>query len=653
MKKHQPILARRALAVVISAIAGVGFASGASAEMLAKQLAGAPAEFTAMRAADPAEGAIYSHSALVPLDMLATKSGRSGRMQLPVENGQLRFALLAPSNVSIEVALTGPRGEKMRGAQASVNGVASSFGMDEAKVPARVYQFDNLPKGMWSVELSTKSRAATPGFLLIEGDSRTELASYATHTRQLVGETFGLTAQLTGVDQGEKAVLGAGAGRIDRAQMKVTTPDGRSETFAMFDDGRHGDGAAGDGLFGAGFQVKMAGDYVAQVTVEGVDQAGNRVLRSAEHLIPFVERSISIEGRRASTSHAKSGTNRLDIEVPVSARKALDHYRGYAEVWGTDASGNTVPVAWVGGMVEAKNGRVSFGFDERWVVKASAQAPFELRNLRIEDPDHFVTVASAERMDLTMPRLRTQTKAANIVVDEEMTMGPRPAEGVQAKGVGKRLLLVHGYCSGGVWPASQFATSSSFLDNKQNRTHDKFAQLIKSFGNTWNSYGIVAHSQGGAASLHLYTYYWSGLDNATGARLIQSVGTPYQGTNLAGILAAVGNPFGVGCGKNTDLTYSGAAAWLKGIPTSNRAKVNYYTTSFKFTNWYTNDYCNFATDLVLSDPEDGTTEQAYGQLPGAVNRGHTVGQCHTAGMRDPAQYLDSSRNATMSANAAR
>lgn len=94
-------------------------------------------------------------------------------------------------------------------------------------------------------------------------------------------------------------------------------------------------------------------------------------------------------------------------------------------------------------------------------------------------------------------------------------------------------------------------------------------------------------------------------------------------------------------------------AWLKGIPTANRAKVNYYTTSFKFTNWYTNDYCNAATDLVLDDPEAGTTEKVYGQLPGAVNRGHVEGQCHTSGMRDPAQYLNASRNATMNANAAR
>jgi hypothetical protein len=233
-----------------------------------------------------------------------------------------------------------------------------------------------------------------------------------------------------------------------------------------------------------------------------------------------------------------------------------------------------------------------------------------------------------------------------------MRMGERPAQANVAKGTGSRLLLVHGYCSGDVWPASNFTNASKFLDLNANRSHDDFARRIQTFGNTWASYGIVAHSQGGAAALHLYNYYWSGLDYATGSRLIQSVGTPYQGTNLAGILASLGSWFGVGCGTNSNLSYSGASSWLAGIPTASRAKVNYYTTSFTDRSWVY-DYCHAATDLVLSDPDDGTTEKAYGQLSGAVNRGHATGQCHTTGMRDPAQYQNSSRNSTMNTNAAR
>ena len=57
--------------------------------------------------------------------------------------------------------------------------------------------------------------------------------------------------------------------------------------------------------------------------------------------------------------------------------------------------------------------------------------------------------------------------------------------------------------------------------------------------------------------------------------------------------------------------------------------------------------------MLLSDPEDGTTERAKGQLSGAINQGHKTGSCHTSGMRDPAQTTDSARNSTMNTSAAR
>ena len=114
----------------------------------------------------------------------------------------------------------------------------------------------------------------------------------------------------------------------------------------------------------------------------------------------------------------------------------------------------------------------------------------------------------------------------------------------------------------------------------------------------------------------------------------------------------LGQIFGAGCGRNTDLTYSGAAAWLSGIPGWARSRVNYFTTSFT-DKWWRYDYCHLVTDLLLNDPDDGTTERSRGQLSGAINRGHKTGWCHTTGMRDPAQVRDGSRNAEMNANAAR
>ncbi len=615
---------------------------------VSKQLSGPPEEFAQMRTPDPAEAAIYSHSALLPVEMTADASGNaSWQADLPVENGKVRFLVFSGNNANWQLQLQSPTGRRIAAPELATAARPTDFALEQARVPSNYYALDELENGTWKLRIDAIASRGQAGYVLLEGDQGTELLSYPAHRRQIVGQELNVVATLGGASQRSNGA------RIDDAQLRVTAPDGSIRSYAMFDDGRHADALAGDGLFGAGFIAEASGNHVAQVVANGRNTDGLRVVRTAEHVLPVVDASLRLSSTEAVISASTLADGRLSLNLPVVASKPGQHYRAYAEVWGTDAKGNATPVAWVSGMVTPdKDGTLGIGFDPRWVTRVNAQAPYQLRDLRIEDPDHFVTLTGARTLALSLPD-RRQFREAPAQIDEAMRMGPRPAGENAIKGVGQRLILVHGYCSGGVWPGAQFATSSSFLDANQNRSHDQFARLLQTYGSTWNSFGTVAHSQGGAASLHLYTYYWSGLDNATGARLIQSVGTPYKGTNLAGILATLGSWFGVGCGTNDNLSYSGASAWLAGIPNSSRAKVNYYTTSFRSTNWWTNDYCQIATDLVLSDPEDGTTEQTNGQLPGAVNRGHTTGQCHTSGMRDPAQYLDSSRNATMSANAAR
>ena len=193
---------------------------------------------------------------------------------------------------------------------------------------------------------------------------------------------------------------------------------------------------------------------------------------------------------------------------------------------------------------------------------------------------------------------------------------------------------------------SHFTDAVKFESFNSNDSHDEFAQKIDSFADSSGieSCSIIAHSQGGAAALHLYAHYWSCLDNAdSGTRLIQSVGTPYQGTAIAGTAAYLAAAFGVGCGANYDLTYNGAAAWLSTKPSWARAEVFYWTTSFK-DYWWSYDYCNFVTDPFLSDPDDGVTEKWAGQLPYGNNRGHKEGFCHTSGMEDGPQLNDYGRN---------
>ena len=601
-----------------------------------------------MQPAGPASAAVISTSALIPLQFRADKSGAlswSGR--LPVENGRARFLLLAEPGSEPEVRLRHPNGGSWQSAKSLARSAkATELALEGAAVPGQYYSFDGLAEGDWALELQGKS-ATAPAFLLIEGNSEVELVSHPNHRQHKVGVTQSVVAMLAQSEADGAPQLGVG--EIAKASLRLTAPDGAWRELPMFDDGKHDDAKAGDGIFGARFDVPQAGQWSAQVLIEGVDKAGRSVLRSAEHVIPVLDDTLSLAGH---PQVAKAANGRFAIQLPMEAGKSQGHYRTYAEVWGQDAKGQGMPVAWIGGMSELDAGSLSLHLDQRWLAKSGAQGPYELRNVRIEDPDHFVPLASADSLPLPLPASRIKAMPG-LAIDESMRMGPRPQGLDSAKGTGSRLLLVHGYCSNAVWPTSNFSNASTFLDANQNRSHDQFARLIRDYGATWNSFGVVAHSQGGAAALHLYTYYWSGLDNAGAGRLIQSVGTPYQGTNLAGVIAAIGGFFGIQCGSNNNLTYSGASAWLSGIPSWARSKVNYYTTGFRSTNWWTNDYCNFAADLVLSDPEDGTTERAYGQLSGASNRGHTSGQCHVDGMRDPAQYRDANRNSVMNSNAAR
>ena len=90
----------------------------AAAELLPKQLAGPPEEFAQMRAPEPAESAILSKSALLPVEL--APAGASARWQgnLPVENGHLRFMVLA-GDQQWDAAVAAPR---VAGARAAAGG---------------------------------------------------------------------------------------------------------------------------------------------------------------------------------------------------------------------------------------------------------------------------------------------------------------------------------------------------------------------------------------------------------------------------------------------------------------------------------------------------------------------------------------------------
>ncbi len=617
-----------------------------------KQLAGADDEIPQMRLPNPADLGLKSKTAMLPISA-ATRGVQ--RFEIPIEtDGDFRLMLLAPTSEKWAVRIALPGSENLinlRGAISPNIELAKDFyGLGDERFPAEVFILKGATTGIARVEINT-NRTNVGGYLVAASESALRLYSYVDTLETVRGKQIGLVASL--LDNENKAAF---AGRISEAFIKIEMPSGEIIQRRMFDDGNHNDALAGDGIFGGSFVPAETGRFHAQVVVRGTNSKGEAFIRTGEHLVDAANR-VAFDDNAFVRS---VDDTRFQIDLSARNLRAGQKVITYAEVWGRNSSGESKAVAWIGGMTLAEKffGKnvLPLTLDARWLVRSEAKSDFELRNIRVQDADSLAVLGTTDTvaLQIDLPEVSARNYAGEIT--DEMRTGVRPIQEIQTDAPGGKLMLVHGYCSGDAWGAAagagQFTNYVKFLDLNQNRSHDQFAQRIRNFGANLPSFGIVAHSQGGAAALHLYTYYWSGLDYATGNRLIQSVGTPYQGTALAGNLAAIGGVFGAGCGTNYDLTYSGAASWLANIPTWARTKVYYHTTSFTDV-WYRYDYCNLATDLFLGDPDDGVVERAYAQLPGAINLGHKTGWCHTSGMRDPSQTTDSSRNLNMNQNAAR
>lgn len=663
-----------------------------------KQLAAPPEEIQMghLSLPNPALSGVHSHSALVPIHFTPMPNGHwmwEGTIQ--VEDGEtFGLAFYSPAfkqwNVSIE---------PQNGVAFNLADIASvpnarceegNFGLGENGYPTTVYLFDKVQSGEWALQITTNAplyNDGTPdGYFATSSQSPYRLYSYLNTYELVQGTSAGMVSYVYDLaqDAGKEGSLPNPMSQmINQAELHIRLASGRTQIFTMADDGAHGDQRANDGIYGALFKDLEPGNYFAQVVVQGVSVEGKPFVRTTQHVFPILPQDIKIL-RKASAFPISE--NRLQVNVNVDLKSdKLTHCKLFAEVWGTSHDGRMVPVAWIGGVTEPKQdirGTVlPISLDTRWIARAKASKPFELRNVRVHSLENNFLY---DQLNLTALDLTSLPKSAYQDVSEitdEMLMGTKPDSSnppanpgsgggrnvpippsnqqpnnplstPSSAGAGK-LMLVHGYCSGGVWPTSHFTNYVVFSDFNQNRSHNAFALLIRDFGASLSAFGVVAHSQGGPATLHLYTYYWSGLDNTTtGSRLIQTVGSPYQGTALAGNLAALGNVFGAGCGTNTDLTYNGSSAWLSGIPTWARSKVFYWTTAVKDKAWSW-DYCQIATDFFLSDPEDGVVERTSGQLSGGNNMGHKEGWCHSGSMSNPPQYTDYSRNSGMNSMARR
>ncbi|QDV09597.1 hypothetical protein Poly30_51550 [Planctomycetes bacterium Poly30] len=620
-------------------------------ELVPRQVAAPAADILdgTVRLPEPRAGAVRSRGAFFALAWEPDgETLWSARVQAPIARGALGFAVQAASASAFtlqlrvagdDVSLEAP------GAERRDQGLPIELGGED------VQRWDVVLAKGGIAEFhvrATGAHAPAPGFLALRDDQPLTAAAYLDTHERLADREVALVAQVERDGDGvaEERLVHA----ISSAWAHVEGP-GYAARLPLLDDGMSGDGQAGDGRFGVRLPEGLLGEYAARIELFG-NWNGADFLRTTRVTFVMDAPVLWLTGG-VETEVLDARRLRLDLDaLPLGNARRV---QVSAEVWAHDAFGHARPMTWLSRIERpspspARDGhwRLPVWLDAGWFTATGLRPPLELRHLRVQDPDHQGVLASAERMPV--PPGPLPPFAGRVAVPFSQLAGPSanaaipvgPAIEIQPTITNPGLVLSHGYCSGGnVWPNTDFRQPKlAFSDPSQNRSHDEFANLIASQASAYTSFGFVGHSQGGAAALHLLTYYQSPLDRARGPRRIQSVGTPYQGTPLAslGFFA---------CGVNSDMTPSGAATWLSGIPSWARAEVYYYTTA--------NDgsACQFLTDLLLSNPEDGTTERSRGQLPGGHNMGHVTGWCHTTGMSDPAQYTDSSRNAILDAEAAR
>jgi len=567
-----------------------------------------------VRLPDPASAPSTSRAAILPLRFRRVPGiGWSADVELPVErSGPLSMALLSPDAGSWKL-VTGrplalertlaPAGDEMPG------WVVDRYDGEIAAPGTLALRVDAVdPPG---------ARPPSEGWLFAKTSSGIAAEAWLSTLEAVAGNDLRIVARET-----------SGRGRVEAARALVEGSTGpvelRMDPF-------------GDGTFRAALPESVGGDVRARVELRGTADSGFPFLVTVPMSFQVFGREVALLGdARAEV------VDDLHLAIGIGAVRLglLDRFHTSAEVWGTNADGIVVPVCWLS-RIDAS---VTLTLDARWIALAGARAPFELREVRVQDPATEVVLDRVARVPLDVGALPAAASRRIRAFEPDMlTGGSRPER--TAVGLVPSLMLVHGYCSGGsIWPAADFTQPKTvFLDPNANRSHDQFAQRIAQQAQAagLTSFGVVTHSQGGCAALHLLTYYESGLDLARHGRRIQSLAAPYQGTPLASLGAFA-------CGVNNDMTPSGSATWLAGIPSWARAEVYYWTTSNAGAT-----VCSSLTELFLGDPNDGTVEMTRGQLPGANSMGHVTGWCHTTGMSFPANYTDHTRNQAMNAAAAR
>ncbi len=226
---------------------------------------------------DPTEPAI-PHPELIQTTLVkggTLTAGETVTVTIPIDQArEASFILLAPgSQVSMTIKTVAGKILTEETPKTNPN-VTFERVLDEALPLSLGYGVLNPKAGAWDIGLT--ARETPPG-----GGPFAVMATVDTDLVMTAEATPAVTAP--GSDVVLRAALKPAEGLADVAVTALVRneTDGSTAELALFDDGGHDDGAAGDGIFAATWRPATAGEYTAVISATGKDGAGNPFERLA------------------------------------------------------------------------------------------------------------------------------------------------------------------------------------------------------------------------------------------------------------------------------------------------------------------------------------------------------------------------------------
>lgn len=647
------------------------FFFGVSSAGLLKKLAALPNEFHQHRIPNSKFHSLNSTSMLQELDLIKVNGTQhSGKMVFHVDVLNFNFFILTKDLSSLSVKVFNSNGIQTR---MMLNKTSMIFGPGNSH-PALQVRLINNTLGNYTLHLSLPVKNK----VIVTWDNnnnlhlRTYLHSYLINKKTPIN----ISAEI--IHRGGMEYTYPKTSGVIDAVIKVSDPSGRNYYVQMNDKGLYPDEYSNDNIWTGQVIPNEPGIYIFSPLIVGTYGQGLLYHRNTAHLI-HVSSNLIILQKKIHVFNLNKDIIGIDIYFDIVSL-VHDTFRVNAEVYSYDRNGNLIPIVWLGGIYKIKRlnsceGKVTLELHKNWTKRVNVCDGIILNGTYIADINTSFPIANYSWGQTNF------IKFDDSVIDElcsedeniEITKIMREGSVGELKNPKKRqvqlnvtgLVMIPGYCASvNPWLASadQFTDAYYFPGTNLNLGNVEYAERVLLFVSDTDltSFGILAHSQGGMVALTIKNYYQTGLDlaekspNFEDTRFIQSVGTPWGGTPLAGFAAQVQEIFGSGCGSNSDLSIDGAVNWLSGITQESILAVFYYTTTSSITD--TSDVCSEVTDIFMSSFNDGITELDHAMLPEYEfprYLGNSIRECHTTDMDYPAQYLNNERNAVMNFSAAR